>query len=667
MRLIDAQLMVDRNELRLVERIDEPYAILSHTWGRQDSEDSSWGHDEDEILFADVGVEGIEEKKPLAWGKIRCACVKARERGLDHVWVDTCCFNKESSAELDESINAMFTWYKQSKICLAFLAGFEGPLDPRPEKQKERLKGCRWFTRGWTLQELIAPEHVIFYDQNWVKIGSKAGLADALKDITGIDGDALQGKKPLSSFTVARKMHWAAQRKTKRPEDRAYSLLGIFGVNMTLLYGIGGKTAFRRLQEEIIRTTTDMTVFAWESGDIDDRSNQFCSMFADSPDQFDGTRHMESMILDGHFTITNRGLLLDSSTLRVIPEELRGSSPPLVLLLGTIPKDDKVECHGIYLQKIGSAIYVRDGTQGLAKFDESKGAYKLKPVPRHQCYITLSSQDFKDTLLRTLRRPIRVPSNLLPLGLGSVSSAQVVHHVPESTWDYHNCWFLHVSYNRRDTVTAVEVKVKVHDETRKFAVLFDRRGVDPRAYILDIKDSPSVTSIFSPSRRFDSAPWDDLMIHPSMQKSHHDVTAREHCYRISASLEHETVESWGKSTKICSLRLDVQLQPSEVTEASAVSPPDNTGHYDTELNISLTSLRRHQTEPQYDPEYHKTLPIDHARQRIYDLEQQLYRMQQQVQDLSRNLKTFYHKEYDSGQTNNHSDSKAEEEFDEVVS
>jgi hypothetical protein len=153
---------------------------------------------------------------------------------------------------------AMFNWYSGAKVCYAFLSDVRVDQD-----QTEQLRKSRWFTRGWTLQELIAPEKVIFFDANWKYIGPKKLMQHTIASITGIDKMVLDSPSNITYFSVAQRMSWAADRVTTRVEDLAYCLLGIFNVNMPLLYGEGEK-AFIRLQEEILRETEDYTLFAWE-------------------------------------------------------------------------------------------------------------------------------------------------------------------------------------------------------------------------------------------------------------------------------------------------------------------------------------------------------------------------------------------------------------------
>ncbi|KAH7083876.1 hypothetical protein FB567DRAFT_425731, partial [Paraphoma chrysanthemicola] len=169
---------------------------------------------------------------------------------------DWCCIDKSSSSELSESINSMFQWYQNAEVCYVYLA------DLATDSDVSRNSLCRWFTRGWTLQELVAPKVVKFYDYKWNAIGTKVGLAHVISSSTSIPSHLLLGRSALSDSSIATRMSWAAQRQTTRLEDLAYCLLGIFEVNMPLIYGEDLR-AFRRLQEELIKRNNDLTVFAW--------------------------------------------------------------------------------------------------------------------------------------------------------------------------------------------------------------------------------------------------------------------------------------------------------------------------------------------------------------------------------------------------------------------
>ena len=302
MRLLNA----DSLRLEFFLGLDIPeYAILSHTWG------------EEEVLFEDMH----DPARPLptqknGFAKLEGSCAQARRDGYKYIWIDTCCIDKSSSAELSESINSMFQWYQKSARCYAFLDDVNDDADKK--RSFGSLEKSRWFKRGWTLQELIAPRDVRFYDEDWSCMGTRGAdingdcsrdLAERISLATGIPVKALHWYSPreheshvrswklfrseaaalatsLDSFSVAQRMSWAAGRRTTRVEDEAYSLLGLFGVNMPLLYG-EGRRAFFRLQQEILRTSNDQSILACVRGFTELWIP--CPLLADSPQCFMGS------------------------------------------------------------------------------------------------------------------------------------------------------------------------------------------------------------------------------------------------------------------------------------------------------------------------------------------------------------------------------------------
>ncbi|EOD44061.1 putative het domain-containing protein [Neofusicoccum parvum UCRNP2] len=222
-----------------------PYAILSHRW------------QDEEAVFEDFHDEPPTLK--AGYRKIELACKQAAQDGLEYVWIDTCCIDKSSSAELSESINSMYAWYRKADVCYAYLADVPDQTDAYKNRA---FADSDWFTRGWTLQELIAPMNMVFYSRGWVELGHKVGLRKQLSRITGIDVGVLAGIEDPQTLSVAKRMSWAARRATSRVEDIAYCLMGLFDVNMPMIYGEGEK-AFIRLQEEIMKDSDDESLFAW--------------------------------------------------------------------------------------------------------------------------------------------------------------------------------------------------------------------------------------------------------------------------------------------------------------------------------------------------------------------------------------------------------------------
>jgi len=211
-----------------------PYAILSHTWGA----------DIEEVTFKDL-VEGTGKSK-TGYAKIRFCGKQADNDGLKYFWVDTCCIDKSSSAELSMAINSMFRWYRNAEICYVYLS------DVTKSDEQSAFRESRWFKRGWTLQELIAPKSVEFFSRNKGRIGDKESLKLQIHEITGIDIQALQGT-PLSRFSFDERRLWMESRETKLEEDMAYALLGVLGIHMPVIYGEGREHAFIRLEEEFFK------------------------------------------------------------------------------------------------------------------------------------------------------------------------------------------------------------------------------------------------------------------------------------------------------------------------------------------------------------------------------------------------------------------------------
>ena len=301
MRVIEASSVDQPTVLELINIEPDgssPYAILSHTWGA----------DGDEVSYTDV-LNKTARRRPTFEAKVAHTCRRALADGLQYVWVDTCCIDKSSSAELSEAINSMFQWYRGAAICYVLLS--DVPADTVIDSRDSPFARARWFQRGFTLQELIAPAHVVFYSQDWTELGTKVSLSRTLASLTSIDVDVLVGTRSIESTSIANRMGWAANRKTKRPEDVAYCLMGIFAVNMPLLYGEGSK-AFIRLQEEIMKSSTDHSLFAWV--DTNARDDDLCGVLAKSPSVFKRT----SMIIPYRpwvrrkpYSMTNMGLSIE--------------------------------------------------------------------------------------------------------------------------------------------------------------------------------------------------------------------------------------------------------------------------------------------------------------------------------------------------------------------
>ncbi|KAH8790717.1 heterokaryon incompatibility protein-domain-containing protein [Hyaloscypha finlandica] len=364
------------------------YAILSHTWS------------EEEVSLQEFTCQNADTVKKEGFAKIVRTCSLAAENHIKYAWVDTCCIDKSSSAELTEAINSMFQWYKNAVVCYAYLSDLSPRQDAVLEDlwvdfsrrgyslaSRNELQGCKWFTRGWTLQELIAPKTVRFYDKTWDFRGTKHDLAVPIESITHIGNAVLRGSKTLADIAIARRMAWASKRKTTRVEDVAYCLLGIFDVNMPLLYGEGNK-AFTRLQEEIIKNNSDLSIFGWspeeslisvdyparfnvrcdyDCGHGDDNGDDFYSILATSPSEF-LTPHSYNIVQSVEHSVTNRGIKIYCSLLEIclrgcifVQCKCCGDNRKYVLVIGSVRLGMMGKYWGVVLDKISPDAFIRSG------------------------------------------------------------------------------------------------------------------------------------------------------------------------------------------------------------------------------------------------------------------------------------------------------------------
>ncbi|KAL8641272.1 MAG: hypothetical protein Q9228_001891 [Teloschistes exilis] len=253
MRLIDTKTYALHDSDGLA---DPEYAILSHRW-----------------VGAEVTFQQLDSATWRAanlhspqMSKIKAACAKARENELDWLWVDTCCIDKTSSVELSSSLNSMFEWYFKATVCYAYLYDVDwNATTHQMSKSQDPKRGgqeAAWFERGWTLQELLAPRHMEFFDRSWVLMGTKESLADILHARTGIAKAYFTGASTFRQASIATRISWMAGRTTAKVEDIAYALLGVLRINMEIHYGEGVR-AFMRLQRILLESSTDESIFAW--------------------------------------------------------------------------------------------------------------------------------------------------------------------------------------------------------------------------------------------------------------------------------------------------------------------------------------------------------------------------------------------------------------------
>lgn len=286
------------------------YVILSHRW-----------EEAGEVEFADFVNLTVAQRKAVP--KVGQFCHLARAHRWPWVWIDTCCIDKRSTVELTEAINSMYRWYKQARRCYVYFNDVKWDRDS-PDDGREQLKRSEWFTRGWTLQELLAPRFLECYDKDWKRIGSRDDLINDISTITGISYAHLRDHR---SACVAVKMSWAAKRRTSRIEDVAYCLLGLFGICMPMLYGEGWN-AFLRLQRKIIKTTDDESIFAWTDKNIFEPYG----MLAPSPAAFassgDVIRATDGAVDRRPYFMTNKGLELH------VPDPMSSQSCRQTIIFG---------------------------------------------------------------------------------------------------------------------------------------------------------------------------------------------------------------------------------------------------------------------------------------------------------------------------------------------
>ena len=280
--------LLDADTHSIASYHDPPsYAIISHVWLPS------------EIVHSDIIDSSIplstftnsSHPKHISAAKILNSCdtlVRLYNGGVKHLWLDTICIDKRNLTELSTAINSMYKWYNYAEVCFVYLADYPSP-------SVRDFTHSKWFTRGWTLQELIAPKSVLFFDASWNQIGSRDTLQSDLTARTSIPADFLLKRCDVGWASVSCRMSWAAGRTVTVEEDIAYCLLGLFGTNMPLLYGEGAQRAFRRLQEEIMRYSDDHSLFAWKSLHAGsfvpgphgaDVSSSVSGLLAASPDYF---------------------------------------------------------------------------------------------------------------------------------------------------------------------------------------------------------------------------------------------------------------------------------------------------------------------------------------------------------------------------------------------
>ncbi|KAK0386524.1 hypothetical protein NLU13_6359 [Sarocladium strictum] len=328
-------------------------------------------------------------------------------------------------SELAESINSMFRWYNIAAVCIAFLGDFDASGG-----DWKLLDQARWFTRGWTLQELVAPQEVFFYDKDWTLFGTRSSLVAQLSSITAISGSVLSPPEGslirdlLDEIPVDRRMSWASNRQTTKKEDTAYCLLGIFGVNMPMLYGEGSQ-AFVRLQEEIIEDNNDLTIFAWLTED----GQPYRGIFATSPAEFVNTGTLEPINdskFNPDFAPSNKGLRIQTLLYPTTNGEV-------IMPLFCRPAGTNADQVGLVLKHQGASVYTRTNARILGRIQENAPASSNSSI-----FLT---KRLKSTIAKTIdsshRQAFRFNFKFKEPG-----TVRLVQAGPEVLWDAANQVFL---------------------------------------------------------------------------------------------------------------------------------------------------------------------------------------------------------------------------------
>lgn len=410
------------------------YAILSHTWqydGKGNPEDVTY-HD----LKAYIELNARKKQDPPdqdGWNKVKKARDMAwKELNIMYIWIDSCCINQQDTSELTTSINSMYRWYAQSAVCIAYLS----------DQDRTDIGPCRWFNRGWTLQELIAPSQVLFYNKDWKYCGSRNGfklkekqdatydLSKRIAKISSIDeellskNDSRQITRFLSSVPACQKMSWASERETTKPEDMAYCLTGIFDINHMHLKSGEGRRAFIRLQEEIIKQSGDLTLFAWQatkpekcnpenllkSTDIEHNNSLFKfdqhlhGIFACHPREFElggSVKPAQPIMYNDEVIVTSKGVKFTAS--------LEGSQPcsPFTMPLHCYNDISSRSLLGMELRWVGGDVYARSNIGSLKYLDVKK----IQPSQDH-VYVTHKIHHLQNHIRDLHQNSIHIPKKI---------------------------------------------------------------------------------------------------------------------------------------------------------------------------------------------------------------------------------------------------------------
>lgn len=438
MRLIDCHGDLPRME-EFIGRPPQPFAILSHTWDQEEVDIQAFNN-----ITTRTAAKG--------WNKIEQTCREARRCGFDYVWIDSCCIDKTNNAELSESINSMFQWYSDAELCLVYLVDFDAGA--AASDRNAMLRRARWFSRGWTLQEIVAARVANFYDGAWCHFGTKSSLRNELASITNIDAeifsppqdpDAVGVRDLLDAMPVGRRMAWAASRQTTKPEDMAYCLIGLFQVSMPMLYGEGGEQAFIRLQEEIIRDKNDLSLFAWRSTD----SSTHRGILARSPQEFIGLSSLkleQNIKFNPEFSMSNKGLRINTFLKPTRDTDSEAVIMPLHCYMEG-NKGENMPQLGLFLKNDGASVYFRERADGFALLTVPipiSGGNKIFISKRVRGAATTVIQGEYGNAINSNPGAVHftIPGINAPIPSKRHHTVELLEVEPRELWDAHNNVFL---------------------------------------------------------------------------------------------------------------------------------------------------------------------------------------------------------------------------------
>ena len=533
MRLIN----IATYKLESFDEVNLPkYGILSHTW------------EGEEVQFSEMINDSMANlQSEPKFRKVRECSKLAQIDGFKYIWVDTCCIDKSSSAELQEAINSMFRWYENAEVCYVFLSDHaSGKLS-----DSRSLGKCRWVTRGWTLQELIAPSVVKFYAEDWSLLGDKENDAGYIADATGINLAALESRD-LSNASVAQRMSWAAKRNCTRLEDVAYSLMGLFGINMPMLYG-EGNNAFRRLQEEIVKSSNDLTIFAWNPAEV----VKYCSIFAPYPAVFSESADVKKFnpaFSHPEFTLNNKGLRMKTSLWKYQCEQTGTKTLRYFLRLGGDPSKPT----GVFLIMVGPGYFFRDGHMLFSTASKSMAA----GMRTTEIYIATHPPMTTKSIDLTSFSQISfvVPSNQKYM--------KPTIAIPEELWDDSNSLFFG-TVNHIIQVLQLQLRIPNTSVEISVVVLYDRLANPGASLIFNREDwrryGRLTKYLFRPRNANERFRMRDLLWeYPEIENltDHFGVIVSNERYTIKAIMQLEILGDIS-TTRVYSLAFEVSKEQSE--------------------------------------------------------------------------------------------------------